>query len=403
MESYQNKKGFSLIEILVVLGIILILFTSFFLIWNNLDIFRRARDAKRINDLSLIESTLKTLILTNTNVNLGNEDIIYTSLADSSSTCGSYSLIKVSSPYSYHCVSSSTLTNTDGLGWIPIDFTQSKIVILSSLPVDPLNNQDYFYAYQVKNGRYKLTAKLESPANIYKMLNDGGFESTLYEIGSDVNFPSPQSGLVSYWSFDEGSGNIAQDYSGYGNNGTIYSSTTPSATWVDGKVGKALSFDGVDDYISIGAPASLSITGPITIEAWIYPKVSAVNQGFVHASAQYIFFVQSNNEVRLADTYGHYLDTDPNVLTLNTWNHIVGVFYGSKGDAITLNNAKIFVNGVSKGKQVSGSWSPTNLSNVVIASRTNGTYYFNGLIDEVRIYNRALSDEEIKAIYEANK
>ncbi|MCD6165610.1 hypothetical protein J7K19_02730, partial [bacterium] len=71
-------------------------------------------------------------------------------------------------------------------------------------------------------------------------------------------------GLVAYWSFDEGTGNIAYDISGNGNNCTIY-----GAKWTKGKYGSALQFDGVDDYVEVPHSVSLNITDAITIEAWI--------------------------------------------------------------------------------------------------------------------------------------
>ena len=66
-----------------------------------------------------------------------------------------------------------------------------------------------------------------------------------------------QNGLVGYWRFDEGSGSIAYDYSGNGNNGTLIN----GPTWVDGILGKALEFDGVNDYVNIPDSSSLDING----------------------------------------------------------------------------------------------------------------------------------------------
>ena len=73
-------------------------------------------------------------------------------------------------------------------------------------------------------------------------------------------------GLVAEWHFDEGSGSVVKDISGNGNNGTIY-----GATWVDGKFGKALSFDGMDDYVEItyGSLSPIGSLSYFTTEAWI--------------------------------------------------------------------------------------------------------------------------------------
>ena len=90
--------------------------------------------------------------------------------------------------------------------------------------------------------------------------------------GTSVSTPTPtpttpsEGGLVGYWNFNEGSGNIAYDSSGSGNEGTIH-----GATWVDnGSCEKALSFDGVEDYVETN-PATFQ-SNDITVEAWIYPK-----------------------------------------------------------------------------------------------------------------------------------
>ena len=82
-------------------------------------------------------------------------------------------------------------------------------------------------------------------------------------------------GLVGYWSFDEGSGQNVYDAAGYGNDGTLASSTDSSdedPTWETGKVGGALEFDGVDDYVKIPDSSSLDIAEVITIEVWIKEK-----------------------------------------------------------------------------------------------------------------------------------
>jgi hypothetical protein len=72
--------------------------------------------------------------------------------------------------------------------------------------------------------------------------------------------------LVGSWHLDEGSGTIAYDSSGNGNDGAIY-----GATWTTGKNGSALEFDGVDDYVNCGNDPSLNIADEITVIAWIYP------------------------------------------------------------------------------------------------------------------------------------
>jgi prepilin-type N-terminal cleavage/methylation domain-containing protein len=393
--SFQNNKGMTLIEMLIVVTTISILFASFFYFWNTMDIFRKSRDSKRINDLQLLDTALKTLLSTEKNINLGEENIIYTSLPDSSSTCGNYNLLPLFPPYSYRCQTSDNYLKVDGNGWIPVNFTLGKILTISVLPIDPLNNKDYFYAYQVRYGRYKLTARFESQTNISKMVNDGGFEPTLYEVGSDLFIPSPHSGLVSYWSFDEGTGTIAYDLSGYGNNGTLYNFTGTSG-WTIGKIGKALNFDGADDYIEVTNVKGLSSGNMVhTISAWIKVNRLPINRAWILLLGQagagsHHWLINSTGGTQFGVWNGGQLSP---VLPIGEWIHIVITF-----DGTTL---KGYTNGFLFDK-TSATFNFTSLP-LTLAKAYLGENYFNGLIDELRIYNRALSDSEIKAIYESTK
>ncbi len=415
MEYYQNKKGLTFIEILISMSIIMILFATFFYIWNTLDIFRTARDNKRINDLNLLDSAIKTILAINPEINLGQENIIYTSLPDSSSTCGSYNLVKVFSPYSYRCQNSANYLRIDGNGWLPLDFRLGQIIGVSVLPIDPLNNQDYFYAYQVKGNRYKLTAKFESKKYLSKMLNDGGFEPTLYEVGSNLRIPSPHSGLVGYWNFDE-TGSTAYDLSGYNNHGTMYSSTTITDLHSTSscKIGYCASFDGVDDYVNLQNTGlnnpnlyGGTTSGKISFIAFIKPtRSSGINYDTILTrigGIHYLAIVSDSSRilrtmVRDIVNNVNYWPYSNSQISLNQWTHIVFIleagigykFYinGQLDISVSFGNIGIidYGNDSSIGKQLSSLYN-----------------FFKGLIDEVRIYNRALSAEEIKALYEATK
>jgi prepilin-type N-terminal cleavage/methylation domain-containing protein len=407
--SLPNNKGMTFIEILVVMGIISILFASFFYIWNTMDVFRKSRDSERINDLQLLDSALKTLLFTERNINLGEENVIYTSLPDSSSTCGSYNLIPLFSPYSYRCQTSDNYLKVDGNGWLPINFTLGKILTISVLPIDPLNNKDYFYAYQVRQGRYKLTARFENKTNISKMANDGGFEPTLYEVGSDLFIPSPHSGLVGYWNFDEGTGTIAYDLSGYGNNGTLNNfNFTAISGWTTGKIGKALIFDGSDDWVRVSSSTSLDINKNISVFAWVN-RSRIVDWERILGRYYWSGGNTGSWELDLGQGYlrcifninGIWRYANAPAGTNNatgTWYFVGCVYDGSR-----LYN---YVNGELKATSMASGNITTTTYPLAIGTTSNGTSIQNviqGIIDEVRIYNRALSDSEIKALYEATK
>ena len=406
---FQNKKGMTFVEMLVVMGIISILFASFFYIWNTMDIFRKSRDSKRVNDLQILDTALKTILSTEKNIYLGEEDVIYISLPDSSSTCGSYDLISVFVPYSYRCQTPENYLKVDGQGWLPVNFTLGKILTVSILPTDPLNNKDYFYAYQVKGGRYKLTARFENKGNISKMANDGGFEPTLYEVGSDLFIPSPHSGLVGYWSFDEGTSTIAQDLSGYGNNGTLINfDWTATSGWTDGKVGKALIFDGTNDWVRVTSSVSLDITKNISVFALVN-RLRIVDWERILGKYFWAGGNAGSWELDLGQGYlrcifnigGEWVSAHAPPGTTN--NTSTWYFVGCAYDGSSLFN---YINTeIKKITNASGNISITSYP-LAIGATSDGSStqnHIQGLIDEVRIYNRALSDAEIKALYEAIK
>lgn len=199
--------------------------------------------------------------------------------------------------------------------------------------------------------------------------------------------------LVGWWRMNEAAGGtLVQDFSGYGNNGTWYGNTTSNVT--TGRFGNALSFDGVDDYVNVGNDTSLSISNNITVSTWIYKtnnsnfapiitKSSGTTGYYLMNDAltiqKVIFVVKIGGVSRTAYT--------PTATFLNNWNHVVGVYNGTR--------VLIYLNGVlsATGTDITGNID-TNIWSVRIGP-------YNGSIDEVRIYNRALSAEEINASYNA--
>ena len=199
-------------------------------------------------------------------------------------------------------------------------------------------------------------------------------------------------GLVGYWAFEEGSGTTANDASGSGNNGTL----TNGPKWASGKVGGALQFDGVDDYVDAGANSSTNITGAITIEAWIYLRSYDVDyRTIVGKSAQNWFRVEeSPGNLRFYLYQGAVwknISSTENI-NLNTWYHVVATYDNSTG--------KLFINGLDKSGASSllGGGADSS-SGILYISRSSGIGPWDGLIDDIRIYNRALSATEIRYHY----
>ncbi|MFZ8829993.1 MAG: LamG domain-containing protein [Candidatus Aenigmatarchaeota archaeon] len=232
--------------------------------------------------------------------------------------------------------------------------------------------------------------------------------------GSDNNlgqiFVSPVnlSNLVLYLTFDEGSGSIVYDYSGNKNNGTLYNGsnvcsnppTSGCPTWVDGKFGKALSFDGIDDYVIIGDVFGFEGNATFSVVFWVFDrgfdgkwarlvskeKIATPRQGWLVVRAA------SENKYKLERWRDGVGDAVSIYYTPNQWNFIAFTYNGSHMRGY-LNGALISI-------------SPSTLSLIptgtplTIGKISDGAEFFNGTIDELLIYNKALSEEEIKLLYQ---
>ncbi len=238
---------------------------------------------------------------------------------------------------------------------------------------------------QAENVLNKSVAKLENSLILL------GLQTTAH----------PDPNLVSHWRFDEGAGSTAHDSAG-NNDGTLVG----DISWTAGKVGDyAIDFDGDSDYVEIANDDSLNITNEITISAWVKPLAyhSSLNTivqkwGALSNRRQYLLAIY-NNKVRW------YISTNglnaPNLtgnsdIPLNQWSHIVGTYNGS--------TLKIYVNGsFDSHKAQFGSIFSSDISARIggygADSEWANNIYFNGSIDDVRIYNRTLPAVEVVLLY----
>jgi len=243
---------------------------------------------------------------------------------------------------------------------------------------------------------------------VYNRALSGDEIKRLYRIGAtlkintDVSRDNPDlnSGLVGYWSFDgkDMAGVTAYDRSGNANNGTL----TNGPTRAIGKIGQGLSFDGSNDYVDAGTAASLNPVA-VTVSAWIKfnslaNAYSAVwsRIGFTPSSYTQIF-VKSNGKLAVylfGSAEVSYDGTGSNTLSTGAWYFIVLTYDSTSGLKQYVNNAldaSVAANGTLAAKAGVTASIGTDLN--------NGGRYFNGLIDDVRVYNRALSADEIKRLY----
>jgi hypothetical protein len=214
-------------------------------------------------------------------------------------------------------------------------------------------------------------------------------------------------GLVGYWPFDGNdiSGTTAYDRSGQGNNGTL----TNGPTKAMGKVGQALSFDGSDDYIDVPDSAALSLTGDMTISAWVNPSNLANIHGIIgktysNVPGPYDYYIDT-------DTGGGCGGTGPNkrafyrgnggiyayvcsksAIVANKWQHV----------AVTMSGTTVthYLDGVPDGAGTLSTTIADSNTALRIGSRNDDYTKMFGALDEPRIYNRALSAGEIWDLYQ---
>ncbi len=172
------KKGFTLIELVIVIAILAILAAVVVLTLNPAQLMAQARDSQRISDLNSVKSAIALYLATATTPAIGAGPN-----GMASTTCEGFSAAACTQ------VSSTAATAS---GWVPIVFASTTGGSpLSSLPVDPTNTATYQYAWKgdATNLLYKITGKLESTkytAAGGPMTTDGGNNSSLYEIGTNL-------------------------------------------------------------------------------------------------------------------------------------------------------------------------------------------------------------------------
>ncbi|UCG48833.1 MAG: LamG domain-containing protein, partial [Phycisphaerales bacterium] len=198
--------------------------------------------------------------------------------------------------------------------------------------------------------------------------------------------------LVGWWKCDDGSGNTAADSSGLGNNGNLVN----NPQWVAGYDGGGLRFNGSSSYVDCGNPAAFDITGQVTLALWVKTEDAAngqhnpyVGKGDTsyaikhHTSNSIEFFIYDDTWY----TARASLDSSFN----GVWHHVAGTYDGA--------NLKVYVDGALQATTayVGSIASSTYAVNIARNSQVTGRFYA-GAVDDVRIYDRALTDAEVAAL-----
>lgn len=209
------------------------------------------------------------------------------------------------------------------------------------------------------------------------------------------------SSLAGHWQFEEGSGTTTADSSGNGTTGTLLN----GPLWVTGQVGRyALEFDGSNDRVDLGNPTALQLTGPMTLAAWVWANGIGdngriVTKGGGSGNRGWALNVEGDNvwSLQVASSGTALVALEVPEVPLGAWVHVAGVYDPNDAGGPIM---KLYTNGVLGGTltaDVPATQSNSGV-NVSIGARADGTTRWNGRIDDVRIYTRALSDPEIAAL-----
>jgi type II secretory pathway pseudopilin PulG len=419
----RHPGGFSLVELLITVGIIVVLLTVTVLILNPVQLLYQSQDARRTADLGTLNKAISLYYSDALNdpstLFMGSSSVLYISVPDNSPTCSDLGLPSLPSGWTYHCAPSSSYTKTDGTGWVPINFNSySGGNIMPALPVDPANQTSTgdYYAYSTNGTQYELTAlpaSTKQRAALQEVPDISDYPG-VEAMGTDLTL-SPlydATDLIGYWKFDDATGTTAVDSSGGGNNVDLMN----SPSWGSGKIASAISMNGTNQYGATENPLTIASTS-FTLIAWTDGAAEApiLSQGTGSDRLGQADWMMNagNNKI---DVYSYYANQQGH----NGWYSVEAPFYES-GISFPSNRtpwSQVAV--VGTGVSTSFYGNGKSLGSVNVPVFNNTTYYppteplyigygdgspayFAGLEDEVRVYDRALSPAEILAIYNAER
>jgi hypothetical protein len=241
---------------------------------------------------------------------------------------------------------------------------------------------------------------------IYNRALSAGEVTRLYNLTRPKFKVASSLGLVGYWALDEGQGTIAGDMSGHGNSGSLIG----GSSWVTGKRGKAVEFSATSKYIQIANNPILQIPSQITLAAWVRRTTGIDSWKHVlcktdATSSEYWLGYNSSNWPSIminpgdaddSDRYYHY-GVSTAVVDSN-WHHLVGTHDGTY--------VRMYLDGVlisTPESRPGAFYTGTGTLGIGRCIDKFGTYQSAGDIDEVRVYNRALSDSEVANLYSSSK
>ncbi|MEC4749970.1 LamG-like jellyroll fold domain-containing protein [Methylomicrobium sp. Wu6] len=290
-------------------------------------------------------------------------------------------------------VANFTATPTSGVAPVTVNFTDASTGSITSWSwsfgdgsTSTASSPSHTYSGA---GSYTVSLTVTGAGGNNTKTNNNFISVSSSTVGT-VSSPTSNNGLVAAYGFEEASGTKVADASGNGNIGTI----NGAVRITNGHSGKALQFNGTSNWVTVNDSASLDLSTGMTLEAWVYP-LSQTDGGntiiLKEASGAEMYALYSEEDVNLPISYinnGDYSGVQgPNRLPVNTWTHLVATYDGQY--------QRLYVNGVEVDNSAQSGLIQQSTGVLRIGGNSQWGEYFKGYIDEVRIYNRALTATEI--------
>ena len=218
--------------------------------------------------------------------------------------------------------------------------------------------------------------------------------------------------LLAHYAFDETLGLVAVDSAGAAGEGVLIN--MGGDDWVPGRLGNALDFDGIDDHVVVGRPATVNDLNGMTMCAWIQPRSypgrfpTIADKSLNTFQGGWNFYIENNETFGFLTNERRYVNAEG--IVLNAWQHVCASWDGSSGfggvalyyDGVQRNPIDSGQNGADADTRDSDAGQDLIIGRVNENDNNDG-FPFDGRIDDYRLYNRALSASEIEAIYGCTK
>jgi hypothetical protein len=222
-------------------------------------------------------------------------------------------------------------------------------------------------------------------------------QATCERLESRLQFavPGTQPGLVGLWTFNEGTGAVARDTSDNANNAALVN----SPSFVVSPRGYAVKLNGINQYINFGAPAALNLRGAFSIAAWVKLEALPAGEPLIFGKDTTLFgltYYSTGQTYFYGGTSG--TNNLASAISTGVWHHIVGTTDPTASGV----NTRLYVDGVEVASRTSlGAPTDNLLVNLLAGTNMARTAFLKGQIDELRLYDRAITASEVTADFSA--